>query len=54
MIYAPYVVRVIARALITKHDMGLGTPQELVLAYPEEDRQAILEEVYNMRPDLAQ
>lgn len=52
MAYAPYVIRVIARAIITKHDMGLGTPEELVLAYPEEERQAILTEVYNIRPDL--
>lgn len=52
MAYAPYVVRAIARAIITKHDMGLGTPEELVLAYPEEERAAILAEVYNIRPDL--
>lgn len=53
MAYAPYVVRVIARAIITKHDMGLGAPEELVLAYPETERAAILAEVYNIRPDLA-
>lgn len=52
MAYAPYVVRVIARAIITKYEMGLGTPEELVLVYPEEERQAILDEVYDMRPDL--
>ena len=52
MAYAPYVIRVIARAIITKYEMGLGTPEELVLAYPEEERPAILDEVYNMRPDL--
>lgn len=52
MAYAPYVVRVIARALITKHDMGLGVPEELVLVYPLDERQPILDEVYKMRPDL--
>ena len=52
MAYAPYVVRVIARATITKSGMGLGTPKELVLAYPETEQEAILVEVYTMRPDL--
>lgn len=52
MAYAPYVVRVIARAIITKSDMGMGTPAELVLVYPADERQPILDEVYNMRPDL--
>jgi len=54
MAYAPYVVRVIARAIITKHDMGLGTPEELVLSYPETEQAAILAEVYKIRPDLIQ
>ena len=52
MAYAPYVIRVIARATITKNDMGLGTPKELVLAYPEAEQTVILEEIYKMRPDL--
>lgn len=52
MAYAPYVIRVIARATITKTDMGFGTPEELVLAYPETEQEAILAEVYAMRPDL--
>lgn len=52
MAYSPYGIKVIARAIITKHEMGLGTPAELVLAYPEEERPAILAEVYNIRPDL--
>jgi len=52
MACAPYVIRVIAQAIITKYEMGLGTPEELVLAYPEEERPAILTEVYNIRPDL--
>lgn len=54
MAYAPHVVRVVARAIIAKSDMGLGTPKELVLAYPKAERQAILAEVYRIRPDLAQ
>ncbi|WP_213997195.1 MULTISPECIES: hypothetical protein [Tepidanaerobacter] len=52
MAYAPYVVRVIARAIITKYEMGIRKPAELVLVYPADERQPILDEVYNMRPDL--
>ncbi len=52
MAYPAYTVRVIARAIITKVDAGLGTPEELVLVYPEAERAAILAEVYRMRPDM--
>jgi len=52
MAYPAYTVRVIARAIITKVGAGQGTPEELVLAYPEAERVAILAEVYRMRPDL--
>ncbi len=52
MAYAPYVVRVIARAITTKTDMGLGTPEELVLAYPATEQPVILAEIYRMRPEL--
>lgn len=52
MAYAPYLIRVIARATITKVGMGAGTPRELVAAYPEEEQVRILAEVYAMRPDL--
>lgn len=52
MAYPTYTVRVIARAIITKTDAGQGTPEELVLAYPEAERAAILAEVYRVRPDL--
>ncbi|TEB13351.1 hypothetical protein [Pelotomaculum propionicicum] len=52
MAYQPYTLRVIARAIITKTDMGQGTSAELVQVYPEAERAAILAEVYRMRPDL--
>jgi hypothetical protein len=52
MAYSDYLVRVLARALITKHEMGLGSPEDLVKAYPEAEQPAILSEIYIMRPDL--
>lgn len=52
MAYAAYTIRVIARAIITKTDAGLGTPEDMVLVYPESERVAILAEIYRMRPDL--
>lgn len=52
MAYPAYMLRVIALAIITKTDAGLGTPEEFVTAYPIDDQTAILAEVYQMRPDL--
>ena len=52
MAYASYVVRVIARAIITKTDMGLGTPEELVLVYPATEQPVILAEIHRIRPEL--
>lgn len=52
MTYPVYMVRVISRAIITKTDAGMGIPEELTMVYPEEDRAAILAEVYRQRPDL--
>ncbi|SHN77144.1 hypothetical protein [Desulfitobacterium chlororespirans] len=52
MAYPAYTVRVLARAIITKVDMGDGTAEELVVVYPPEDQQPILDQVYVFRPDL--
>lgn len=52
MAYAAYTIRVIARAIITKVDGGLGTAEDLALAYPAEEQAAILAQVYQLRPDL--
>jgi hypothetical protein len=52
MAYPAYVVRMLARAIITKVDSGQGAPEELVTVYPDAERAAILDEVYQMRPDL--
>lgn len=52
MAYADYTIRVIARAIAIKADARLGTPEELVLVYPEAERGLILTEVYRMRSDL--
>lgn len=52
MAYPDYTLRVIARAIIAKADASQGSPEDLVLAFPEAERDAILDEVYRMRPDL--
>lgn len=52
MAYPAYTVRVLARAIITKVDMGEGTAEELVTVYPLDDQQPILNQIYIYRPDL--
>ena len=52
MAYPAYTIRVLARAIITKVDMGEGIAEELVKVYPVEDQQSILDQVYVYRPDL--
>ncbi|MCL6561284.1 MAG: hypothetical protein K6U74_21350 [Firmicutes bacterium] len=52
MAYTAYTIRVIARAVITKVEMGQGTPEELVAVYPEAERAGILAEVYRMKPEF--
>lgn len=52
MAYPAYTIRVIARAIITKVDAGEGTPEQLVLVYPVDEQQRILDQVYIFRPDL--
>lgn len=52
MAYPAYTIRVLARAIITKVDIGEGTPEVLVTAYSIEDQQLILTQIYIYRPDL--
>jgi len=52
MAYPAYTIRVLARAIITKVDMGDETAEQLVLVYPVENQQLILNQIYIYRPDL--
>ena len=52
MAYAEYTIRVAARAIVAKLGTLQGTAEELVLIYPESERQPILDQVYSYKPDL--
>lgn len=54
MALTPIQVRIVARACIARYDRGEGTIIEIVDSYnmQPDDREAVLEEVYRLRPDL--
>lgn len=54
MALTPIQVRIVARACIARYDRGEGTIIEIVDSYnmQPDDREAVLEEIYRLRPDL--
>lgn len=54
MIFKPFQVRVIARACITRYNMGEGHIVDILegYGYIEENNDLILAEIASMRPDI--